>query len=160
MIEDPLRSGRQADASDAPFLQRMIWEALLASPNLVKELGSEPIREHEERYWRNWTPDSAPAFVAHDGNGDAIGALVLYRNENGEGLSWRVGMAVVQGARGKGVGEALLRHALGFARDEGGRELSLFVDKENDRAINLYRKVGFAELGAEGSTVEMKLVLI
>ena len=158
--EELERSVRQADAADAPFLQRMIWEALLASPNLFEELGSEAIREHEERYWRNWTPDSAPAFVAHDGNGDAIGALVLYRNENGEGLSWRVGMAVVQGARGKGIGEALLRHALGYARDEGGRELNLFVDKENDRAINLYRKVGFAELGAEGSTIEMKLVLL
>jgi GNAT superfamily N-acetyltransferase len=151
---------RQADAADAPFLQRMIWEALLASPHLFQELGSEAIREHEERYWGNWTPDSAPAFVAHDGNGDAIGALVLYRNENGEGLSWRVGMAVAQGARGNGVGEELLRHALGYARDEGGREVNLFVDKENARAINLYRKVGFAELGDEGSTIEMKLALI
>lgn len=158
--EAPERSVRQADAADAPFLQRMIWEALLASPNLFEELGSEAIRAHEERYWGNWTPDSAPAFVAHDGNGDAIGALVLYRNENGEGLSWRVGMAVAHGARGKGVGEELLRHALGYARDEGGRAITLFVDKENDRAINLYRKVGFAELGDEGSTIEMKLALI
>ena len=138
----------------------MIWDALQASPNLLEEFGSEAIREHEERFWGNWTPDSAPAFVAHDGNGDAIGALVLYMNEDGEGLSWRVGMAVAQEARGHGVGEQLLRHALGYARDVGGREVNLFVDKQNDRAINLYKKIGFAELGNEGTSIRMKLALV
>jgi GNAT superfamily N-acetyltransferase len=157
--EEVERLVRHAVADDAPFLQSMIWEALLASPNLFGELGSEGIQRREERYWRDWTPDAAPAFVAHDATGGATGALVLYKDGAGEGRSWRIGLAVVREARRQGVGEALLRHALAHALAQGGKELRLFVDRDNGRAIRLYRKVGFEELGETSSTIEMRLAL-
>jgi len=157
--EEVAQSVRPAVAADAPFLQSMIWEALLASPNLFEALGSEGIQRREEQYWRDWTPDAAPAFVAHDATGGAIGALVLYKDGDGECRNWRIGMAVAREARGKGAGEALLRHGLAHARAQGGQDIRLFVDKDNGRAIRLYRKVGFGELGEAGSTIEMKLVL-
>jgi len=153
-------SVRQADASDAIFLRKMIWKALLASPNLFEQMGEDAIRRHEDRYWESWTPESDPAFVAHDENGTALGALVLYRNRGGaDEPSWRIGMAVEEEAQGKGVGKILIRCSLLYARSEGGRYVNLLVDRDNERAINLYRRMGFSDVGANGTTVEMKITL-
>ena len=49
--------------------------------------------------------------------------------------------------RGRGVGSALLRAAIGLAREQGLHKLSLEVFAHNTSAIALYRKCGFAEEG-------------
>jgi RimJ/RimL family protein N-acetyltransferase len=50
--------------------------------------------------------------------------------------------------RGKGHGQEALRMALGFCwRDLNLQRLSLFVFGENERAIHVYRKVGFKHEG-------------
>jgi putative acetyltransferase len=57
-------------------------------------------------------------------------------------------------ARGRGLGEALLRHCLGVARDLGYRTCYLETLTGMDQAMKLYRKLGFqplcAPLGATG----------
>ncbi len=57
-----------------------------------------------------------------------------------------LGVEVREGYRGRGAGEALLRHALEACR---GRfeEVQLSVLPVNDRAQRLYRKLGFAVYG-------------
>jgi len=56
-------------------------------------------------------------------------------------------ICVAPGHRRKGLGKALLEHALAAARGAGAREIYLEVRRSNDAAINLYEKYGFVKLG-------------
>ena len=51
---------------------------------------------------------------------------------------------VVEGHRGRGVGEALMRHAIDWAkREKGVEKIHLAVFSTNRRAMGLYSKMGF-----------------
>jgi ribosomal protein S18 acetylase RimI-like enzyme len=73
-----------------------------------------------------------------------IGLLHVEASRHGFG---EVGMLVERRWRGRGVGSALLRAAIGLAREQGLHKLSLEVFAHNTAAIALYRKYGFAEEG-------------
>jgi RimJ/RimL family protein N-acetyltransferase len=73
-----------------------------------------------------------------------IGMIHLEVTRHGFG---EIGMLVGRGWRGRGVGSALLRAAVGLARDQGLHKLSLEVFAHNAAAIAPYRKCGFVEEG-------------
>ena len=58
-------------------------------------------------------------------------------------VGWIYDLLVVPGHRGEGVGEALLRHALGVSRERGHRLTGLMVRANNKVAYSLYEKLGF-----------------
>jgi RimJ/RimL family protein N-acetyltransferase len=76
--------------------------------------------------------------------GRVIGMLHVEATRHGFG---EVGMLVERGWRGRGVGSALVRAAIGLAREQGLHKLSLEVFAHNSGAIALYRKCGFVEEG-------------
>ena len=49
---------------------------------------------------------------------------------------------VAEGARGKGVGTALIRTAARYAQERGFRRMSVCIVRGNDRAGELYRRLG------------------
>lgn len=53
------------------------------------------------------------------------------------------GVRVARGARGKGVGEALFRHAIGQARERGCGLVQLTADKRRKDAHRFYERLGF-----------------
>jgi GNAT superfamily N-acetyltransferase len=158
----------------------MIWLALLASPSFVSKMGADKLRELEAAYWQKWTtsPPSErdPVFVAvdHDGVGDGrrdddsavkatrLGALVLKadaKDDAGVVKRWRFGIGVLPRMRGKGVGHALIVHAMSVAGARGANELGLLVDPKNDVAIALYKKLGFVDVGERDGVTEMRIAL-
>ena len=52
-------------------------------------------------------------------------------------------IATTPEARGQGIGKALLRHVEEKARKQGFRRLALTVARDNERAIEFYRRQGF-----------------
>lgn len=58
-----------------------------------------------------------------------------------------LGIAVRKEFRGLGVGEAIMRAGIDWSREVGIKKLKLGVFATNDRAIGLYRKLGFVEEG-------------
>ena len=58
-----------------------------------------------------------------------------------------LGMGVERGARGRGLGRALLAAAIAWARGAELAWLDLGVFAHNERARQLYRSVGFVEVG-------------
>lgn len=58
-----------------------------------------------------------------------------------------LGMGVVDGFRGRGIGTRLITAALRKAKQGGLEKVELEVFDTNDRAIALYRKVGFKDEG-------------
>lgn len=77
-------------------------------------------------------------------DGQIIGMLHVEASRHGFG---EIGMLVDRGWRGCGVGSALVRAAIGLAREQGLHKLSLEVFAHNTAAIALYRKCGFVEEG-------------
>lgn len=56
-------------------------------------------------------------------------------------------VAVVEAARGQGIGEALMKEAIRVAQEEKMEVMSLEVRVTNTVAQNLYRKLGFQDGG-------------
>ncbi|HZX96937.1 MAG TPA: GNAT family N-acetyltransferase [Myxococcales bacterium] len=78
-----------------------------------------------------------------------VGTAVLswnYELERGGAVAWLDELYVVPERRGKGIGRALLRHALREARREGCESVQLEVVRGHDRAARLYVREGFARL--------------
>ena len=151
---------KEATAEDIPFLQAMIWQAMLASPTFVAHYGVETLQHLEEEYWRNWEAHPDPAFVALDATGQKLGAITVKPNGADEPVQgWRIGIAVAAHARGQGLGQRLLERAIAFAREKGADYVNLFVDPANTRAIALYRRMGFVEAGERDQVIEMRIDL-
>ena len=131
---------RRAEASD---LEGMLdaYEAVAAEGRYI---GAElPIdrRERRSRWLEGLGDGSAATFVA-----EAQGAIVGTAGITGTGPS-ELGMLVVPGWRGRGVGSALLRASISWARGAGSHKISLQVWPHNTAAISLYLKHGFLREG-------------
>ncbi|WP_158269681.1 GNAT family N-acetyltransferase [Desulfonatronum sp. SC1] len=87
-------------------------------------------------------------WIAVDESGEALGISGLYRlRKDGHEAVWLGWYAVHPSARGKGVGGALLRHAIQAARYTGGKYLRLYTsDSEliegSGDAQGVYEKYG------------------
>jgi GNAT superfamily N-acetyltransferase len=84
-------------------------------------------------------------FLALDGE-QAVGFTQLYPSFTSAGMA-RIfvlnDLFVAPGARGRGIGAALLRHAAEFARGEGAVRLALSTEKTNATAQALYEREGW-----------------
>lgn len=78
-------------------------------------------------------------------DGAIVGSLtlVLFRIPTGV-RAWIEDVVVDEGARGRGVGEALSRRAIGIAGEHGARTVDLTSRPSREAANRLYRRVGFA----------------
>ena len=76
--------------------------------------------------------------------GRAIGFVVL--QEPDRGRAYIAAIAVVEEARGRGVGRELLHAAERLARGLGARELALTTAESNLAALELFQRSGFARV--------------
>lgn len=79
-------------------------------------------------------------FVEADGLG-VVGACALQKT--GEGQYELTKMGVLEKARGRKAGEALLKAVIGRAGELGARRLYLLSNRKSEAAIHLYEKLGF-----------------
>ena len=102
------------------------------------------------------TPAGAEAFFAGqtacgvaEEDGVIRGMYILHPNNIGRcGHISNASYAVAPDARGRGVGESLVRHCLHTAKEKGFRLLQFnAVVATNTAARHLYEKLGFVQLG-------------
>ncbi|MCM3727569.1 GNAT family N-acetyltransferase [Neobacillus cucumis] len=85
------------------------------------------------------------AFIALDGE-KPLGFVQLYPSFSSVSMkrSWILNdLYVKKEARGKGVGENLLKKAIEFAKETGAKGLFLETANDNYNAQRLYEKIGF-----------------
>ena len=90
---------------------------------------------------------NAAVFVAETPTG-VVGRLSIARD--GNPVSHHVaelGLMVDAGERRRGIGTALMKEAVKWARGSGVTKVELHVFPHNEPAIALYRKLGFVEEG-------------
>jgi RimJ/RimL family protein N-acetyltransferase len=138
-----VRASRPSDARS--FLE--MWEQVVRERKYVRtETVQTSARSWRKRFANSWTSDSASLVAIH---GDrVIGNLDVAREE---GTVTRhiasIGMAVASDWRGRGVGSALMKEAIRWARSVGVEKLALSVYPHNATARALYAKFGFLEEG-------------
>ena len=100
--------------------------------------------------------DDAAAFGAFDGE-ELLGAIVLERGER-EKVRHKghiVGMYVVEAARGRGLGTALMAAAMESAKAQHLRVVTLTVSDGNATAQALYERFGFSAFGTEPDAIRV-----
>ena len=122
---------RQAKLSDVPAISRIENESFDA-PWSAKEI-TKDVTSGGNIYFA----------VAMDEN-ECMGFAEM-RSVAGEAQIYNI--AVSSEARGRGIGEALLRHLIEKAESIGCSAVDLEVRAGNDAALGLYEKLGFKEVG-------------
>ncbi|TPQ29479.1 GNAT family N-acetyltransferase [Methylomonas koyamae] len=61
----------------------------------------------------------------------------------GSPVAWLEDMVVDRNQRGGAIGSALLQHAVGFAKQQGCRRITLLTDADNSAGQRFYRRHGF-----------------
>jgi L-amino acid N-acyltransferase YncA len=104
----------------------------------------------EEQARRMWlVPPPGRAVVAVDSDGTVLGTASMYANRGGRGAHVASASFMVDpGQGGRGVGRALGEDALSWARARGFRAIQFnAVVETNDRAVALWRSLGFTVVG-------------
>lgn len=121
-------------------------ELLLALQHLVPQLGAHKVPPKPEELAALLASEGCTLLIARDPDeyGRMIGMLCLnvYRVPTGV-RSIIEDVVVDEAMRGKGVGEALMRHALDLARQAGASGVSLTSRPERVAANRLYQSMGF-----------------
>lgn len=83
-------------------------------------------------------------LVARDDRGEIAGALTLVVYRVPTGIRSVVEDVIVESsARRQGIGEALLRYAIGLARSKGAANISLTSNERREAANRMYLRTGF-----------------
>ncbi len=141
---------RRAEPSDAEQLARLA-DAVSAEPEgwLISVAGEWRSAGDERRYLKALRRyPHAAVFVAETDDGTLVGRLSVGRDPHPASAHVAdVGLMVARDARRRGVGTALLRAAVDWAREAGVRKLELHVFPWNEAAISLYESFGFEREG-------------
>lgn len=114
------------------------------------------VQEAESRHFSTVDQLLLEASAGHTGNyvavAEAAGRVVGVVDLTTLGLERcshvvELGIGVLPRYTNRGIGSALLRHALNWARDRGFSKVRLLVIETNTRARHVYRKLGFRESG-------------
>jgi ribosomal protein S18 acetylase RimI-like enzyme len=137
-------SVRVVVADDWELLRDVRLAALREAP---QAFGSTYAREapFTEEQWRGRISQRAVTFFAY--LADIPGPAGLGGVYVEDGAADLVSMWVRPAARGRGVGEALVRAAAGWAKGRGHPVLYLWVTESNQPARRLYERCGFAATG-------------
>ncbi|WP_299845381.1 GNAT family N-acetyltransferase [uncultured Roseovarius sp.] len=100
--------------------------------------------------WQQRLSDRSATFVAMAQGGD-IGVVSGAPWQGRAGVAGLFGMWTAPEARGRGIGAALVRSVIDWARDTGFDRLVLDVADQNVAGIALYRGAGFRSTGATGA---------
>jgi len=91
------------------------------------------------------TPVSFPLVVVQKPTEKVIGYIIYWHIREDVQVN---NIAVHPDFRGKGIGEALMRHVIAKVRKDGATFMALEVRPSNAAAVTLYKKLGFEMLGS------------
>lgn len=138
---------RPATLADIPLIRRMAQAAFPATYEKI-------LTPRQIEYMMEWMYSAESLRQQMEGGhmffiGEEAGDAVGYASVEPQGAEacHLQKLYVLPAAQGQGYGEALFRHAAGFARSLGARHLELNVNRHN-RARGFYARMGMYESGS------------
>lgn len=143
---------RVAEPSDRDALVEMYVQFNPAD----RAQGIPPVKQYAIDKWLDTVlAGDCRNVIAWDGD-DAVGhAMLVPDNED----AYELAIFVLGSHQSAGIGTELLKTLLGHAQREEIETLWLTVERWNEPAIALYKKVGFEVCGAESFEIEMSIRL-
>jgi ribosomal protein S18 acetylase RimI-like enzyme len=149
-------------------LRAIRLEALADSPSAFGSTLAETAARPAE-YWQRRAADNAAGegsvlFVAEGPEG-WCGLAGGYLDERDPGSADLISMWVRPSCRGQGLGERLVDAVVGWAREQGLRQVALWVTESNTGAIRLYERCGFQStdetqpLPSNPNLIERRMIL-
>jgi GNAT superfamily N-acetyltransferase len=132
---------REWKREDLPRVHELLVE-LSATLGRKHRLGLEHLHCQFEALARR--PETYRSFVC-EADGEIAGflSLVFYASAlHPKGTALVNELVVSAGSRGKGVGRALMAHAVKFAQEDGWDEIEVGAEKFNTKAIDFYKACG------------------
>ncbi len=119
-------------------------ELVAAMRRLVPQLSSSNPAPTEVQLQEMVDSPAITLLIARDDGGQIVGSLTLALFRIPTGLRAWIEDVIVDGSqRGKGLGEALTRHALDVAKAAGATTVDLTSRPSREAANRLYQRVGF-----------------
>jgi RimJ/RimL family protein N-acetyltransferase len=132
---------RDATSDDAPAVEA-VWAAVAAEGEWI---GTElPLRAGWQDRFREGVDDPSRHWFVVDHETDGVVGAVSVTHDLGIG---HLGMAIIDGHRGRGLGKLLLSRAIDWHRGRGCHKVVLEVWPHNVRARGLYESMGFVDEG-------------
>ena len=142
---------REPCMSDARALMRYINSVIREGKSGI--VLDRPVTLKQEEEWLRARLDEmkkrATVMLVAELDGKIVGNCHISRKMWKERHRALVGVALMDSARGKGIGRALMQHTMDLAirRMRGIESFELSVLDFNERAQALYRSLGFREVG-------------
>lgn len=135
---------RAADAGDWPAIWPIVREVVAAADTFAYD--PQLTEARARALWMVAAPGRTTVALGATG---PAGTANMYANRAGPGAHVAsASFMVASGARGRGVGRALVEDALSWARAAGFRAMQFnAVAETNAAAITLYRSLGFSIVG-------------
>jgi GNAT superfamily N-acetyltransferase len=149
---------RNLEENEYEFLLDMMYESIYIPQNKPpkEELLNSP---HIKKYHEGWGRKGDRALIAFNKDNQPVGAAwyrLFKENEKGYGYvddnTPELGIAVIDAERGKGIGTLLMKKLFEQALKDGYTSVSLSVDPNNIKAVQLYKKLGFKQCGSSGTS--------
>ena len=132
---------RRVAPDEWPAFREIRLAALADAPQAYLTTLAEA-QAYPEQLWRDRIAANPHLLATVDGV--AVGMTVVIATDNGREI---VSVWVAPDARGRGVIEALIDAAVGWAGDQGDAQLGLWVVEGNERAERAYARYGFSRTG-------------
>ena len=119
-------------------------EKLMTFFHEVDNLFVPPLRTHVNSIdeYAIKLKDNADVFEAWSGD-ELIGIAAVYLNNNATKVGFITSVVVLKEYQKLGIARVLIRIAIEYAKKKGFKRLELEVNKDNERAYNLYSEFGF-----------------
>lgn len=95
--------------------------------------------------WQEWLRDASGYLCVATLKGQVVG--LHHTSVQSDGSAWLEGIRVDETLRGRGIGAAMLRNGLEWARTAGCSVARLSTSNENESSTQIARKAGFHEVG-------------
>lgn len=138
---------RKARQDELDVIKRLSAKQTLLELDEYERQEKERVEEEDlDRLEAFFKKEGNEFYVAETGDGEMAGYVwwgVSQRPFSGIKIGWIYDIEVLPSYRGRGVGEALMRHVLGVSRSRGFYQTGLMVNEKNRAAWSLYEKLGF-----------------
>ena len=150
---------RNAEESDAEYLIQYLRVVSAETPFLVREPEEITLTVEQEReFLRGKKESERELMLIAIANGKHIGNCSVMQLGTNRRYAHRcqIGIALYQEFCSRGIGRKMIEVALERAKEAGYEQAELEVIAGNERAISLYKQLGFEEFGVFPDNIKYK----